>query len=102
MVRPRGLQQMTKLREQLIQIQKKNYRENIKLVRGNLRYSPGIETYEKEYLRYLRDYEGISNKTDLIKKVLAADLVFHGDYHTLIQSQHSVYVSSAKFRAKEI
>ena len=90
MVRPRGLQQMTKLRDQLIQIQKKNYRKNIKLVWGNLGYSPGIETYKKEYLRYLRDYEGISNKTDLIKKVLAADLVFHGDYHTLMQSQHSV------------
>ncbi len=81
---------MTKLREQLIQIQKKNYRKNVKLVRESLGDNPGIETYRKEYLRYLRDYEEISNKTELIRKALAAEVIFHGDYHTLKQSQRSV------------
>jgi hypothetical protein len=81
---------MTKLREQLIQIQKKNYRKNVKLVRESLGYSPGIDTYRKEYLRYLRDYEEISNKTDLIGKASAADVIFQGDFHTLAQSQRSV------------
>jgi hypothetical protein len=81
---------MTKLRDQLIQIQKNNYRRNLKLVRESLGYNPGVETYKKAYSRYLKDYEEISNKTDLIRKVLAADLIFHGDYHTLKQSQHSV------------
>jgi len=81
---------MTKLRDQLIRIQKKNYRRNVKLVRESSGYNPGIKVYEKEYLRYLKSYEEISDKTELIKKVLAADLVYHGDYHTLSQSQHSV------------
>ena len=81
---------MTKLRDQLIQIHKKNYRKNLKLVRESLGYNPGVEIYKKEYSRYLKDYEDVSNKTELIRKVLAADLIFHGDYHTLKQSQHSV------------
>ncbi len=81
---------MTELREQLIQIQKRNYRKNVKLVRESLGYNPGVDTYRKEYLRYLRDYEEISNKTDLIGKASAADVIFHGDYHTLAQSQRSV------------
>ena len=81
---------MTKLRDQLIRIQKKNYHRNVNLVRESSGYSPGIKIYEKEYLRYLKSYEEISNKKELIQKVLAADLVYHGDYHTLQQSQHSV------------
>ena len=81
---------MKKLREELIRIHKKNYRQNRKRVRENLGYNPGLEKYEKEYLRYLRTYAEISNKAELIKKVLSADVVFHGDYHSLKQSQHSV------------
>lgn len=81
---------MTKLRKQLIQIQKGNYRKNLKRVRESLGQNPGIKVYEQEYLRYLRDYEGVSTKADLIRKVLSAEVVFHGDYHTLRQSQLSV------------
>lgn len=81
---------MTGLRAQLIRIQKKNYRKNLRLVRETLGYEPGIEIYEKEYLRHLKDYEGISSKAELIKKVLVAGPVYHGDYHTLMQSQRSV------------
>ncbi len=52
--------------------------------------SPVIERYEREYLRCIKDYQEISNKADLIKRVLVSDLVYHGDYHTLRQSQRSV------------
>ena len=75
---------MTGLRAQLIRIQKKNYRKNLRLVRETLGYEPGIKIYEKEYLRHLKDYEGISSKAELIKKVLVAGPVYHGDYHTLM------------------
>jgi hypothetical protein len=81
---------MTKLRDQLIRIQKKNYCRNVNLVRESSGYNPGIKIYEKEYLSHLKSYEEISNKKELIQKVLTADLVYHGDYHTLKQSQHSV------------
>ncbi|UCH21687.1 MAG: ChaN family lipoprotein [Deltaproteobacteria bacterium] len=81
---------MTKLREQLIRIHKKIYRQNVKLVRENLGHNPGVQIYARDYSRSLKTYEEISNKTELIKKVLAADVIFHGDYHTLKQSQLSV------------
>jgi len=81
---------MSKFREQLIRIQKKNYRKNVKLVRDSLEHNPAVEAYEKEYFRYLKKFQYISNKADLVKKVSSADLVFHGDYHTLRQSQRCV------------
>ncbi len=81
---------MSRLRQELIQIQKKNYWKNVRLVRDSLEYNLAVETYEKEYFDFLKDYQGISTKTDLIKKVSGADLVFHGDYHTLRQSQRCV------------
>lgn len=60
-------------------------------VRETLSYNPSVEKYENEYRRYLKDYEGISNKSELIKKIITSDLVYHGDYHTLKQSQRSVF-----------
>ena len=47
---------MKKLREELIRIHKKNYRQNLKWIRESLGRTPGIEKYEKEYLRYLKKY----------------------------------------------
>ncbi|MGD2272112.1 MAG: ChaN family lipoprotein [Desulfobacterales bacterium] len=81
---------MTEFREQLIRIHKKNYRQNVKLVRESLGHNPGVEIYAREYTRCVKTYEEISNKTELIKKVVAAGIIFHGDYHTLKQSQLSV------------
>lgn len=81
---------MTKLREQLIRIHKKNYRQNRKLVRQSLGHNPGLNIYARDYSRNLKTYEKISSKADLIKKVLAADVIYHGDYHTLRQSQLSM------------
>ncbi len=81
---------MSKFREELIRIQKKNYRKNVKLVRDSLEHNPDVEAYEKEYFRYLRKFQYISNKAELVKKVSSADLIFHGDYHTLRQSQRCV------------
>ncbi len=81
---------MSKFREELIRIQKKNYQENVQLVRNSLEHNPDVEAYEKEYFRYLKKFQYISNKAELLKKVSSADLVFHGDYHTLRQSQRCV------------
>ena len=78
---------MTEFRNQLIRIHKQIYRQNVRRVRKSLGYDPGVEIYAEDYSRYLKTYEKIADKTELVKKVLAADLVFHGDYHTLKQSQ---------------
>jgi len=55
-----------------------------------LEFNPSIQIYEKEYARHLKDYREISSKKELIRRVLASDIVFHGDYHTMRQSQRSV------------
>ena len=81
---------MSRLRSELIQIQKKNYQNAVGLVRDSLEHSPAITAYEKEYFEYLKEYQGISSKAELIKKVAGAGLVYHGDYHTLQQSQRCV------------
>ncbi|MBU0992043.1 MAG: ChaN family lipoprotein [Proteobacteria bacterium] len=78
---------MSRFRDQLIRFQKKNYWRNLKHVRENLSYNPSLIKYENEYLSYLKTYEEISNKNELVKKVIASDLVYQGDYHTLRQSQ---------------
>ena len=38
---------MSKFREELIRIQKKSYRKNVKLVRDSLEHNPAVEAYEK-------------------------------------------------------
>ncbi len=81
---------MAKFRDELIEISRKNYRRNLLVLRNSLAYSPSIEIYEKEYHRYLKRYQTISSKVELMKRVASADLVFHGDYHTLRQSQRCV------------
>jgi len=81
---------MKTFRQQLIAIQRRIYRKNVRRMQDNLGHNSAIKRYEKEYSHYLKNYEEISNKAELIKKVLASDLVFHGDYHTLRQSQRSI------------
>jgi hypothetical protein len=81
---------MSTLREQLIKIQKRNYRKKVRLVRKTLTQNRGIELYREEYLRHLKDYEAVSNKGELVRKASAADIIFQGDYHTLKQSQSAV------------
>ena len=78
---------MSQFRDQLIRFQKRNYKRNLQYVRDTLSYHPSLITYENEYQRHLKKYDVISSKTELLKKVIAADLVYQGDYHTLRQSQ---------------
>lgn len=81
---------MLQFREQLIRIQRNNYRRNVELLRESLEYSPKVDIYEKEYYRRLKNYQGISSKSELLKRIIGSDVVFHGDYHTLRQSQRCV------------
>ncbi|MFZ5572525.1 MAG: ChaN family lipoprotein [Thermodesulfobacteriota bacterium] len=81
---------MAKFRDALIEISRKNYRRNLQVLRNSLAYNPAIMIYEKEYHRHLSRYQAISGKVELMKRVAGADLVFHGDYHTLRQSQRCV------------
>ncbi len=81
---------MTGIREQLIKIHRGNYLRNIRNLKDSLGDNAEITQYEKEYLRALRGYREISSKQELLKKAALADIIYHGDYHTLKQSQRSV------------
>lgn len=81
---------MSKLSDQLVKIHRQNYRRNEKLIRQMLGANHAVEKYEREYLRYVKDYQEVSHRSDLIKSCIQSNIVYHGDYHTLRQSQRSV------------
>jgi hypothetical protein len=81
---------VSRLRSQLLRIQRENYEKNLALVKQSLGSNPLVAKYGREYHRYLKTYQGISTKADLIRRALASDIVYHGDYHTLRHSQRSI------------
>jgi hypothetical protein len=81
---------MSKLRAQLLRIQRENYEKNLRQVKRSLGSNSFVAKYGREYHRYLKAYQNISNKTDLLRRALASDVVYHGDYHTLRHSQRSI------------
>lgn len=50
-------------------------------------HSPALERYYREYMREFRRYQKVSSYGELHEALLASDVVFIGDYHTLRQSQ---------------
>ncbi|HLP40254.1 MAG TPA: ChaN family lipoprotein, partial [Fibrobacteria bacterium] len=83
---------MSKLRAQLLRIQRENYERNLRLVKSSLGSNRAVAKYGREYHRYLQTYQGISSKSELLRKVMSSDVVYHGDYHTLRHSQRSILV----------
>ena len=81
---------MGHLRNELIRIQKKNYLKNLRLVKQSLGTDPGVSRYAREYHSYLQGFQKAVRKSELIRKIAAANIVYHGDYHTLTQSQRSM------------
>jgi len=80
---------MRALRKQLLKIQRASYRKNLKRIEETLTPDASVDRYSGEYHRYLRRYRAISSKAELLKRILTSDIVFHGDYHTLNQSQRA-------------
>lgn len=81
---------MHTLRRQLLKIQRKLYLKNLQRISESLTPDPALDRYSREYHKYLKHYESISSASDLIRHVIASDIVYHGDYHPLKQSQRSV------------
>ena len=81
---------MSKLRAQLLRIQRENYEKNLDQVKRSLGSNVFVARYGREYHRYLKSYQGISSKADLLRKALSSDVVYHGDYHTLRHSQRAI------------
>lgn len=77
-------------RAELLAIQKRLWRWNKELIdRSILVREPGFDSYERAYCRAVADYERLADQDELIKAVLAADIIYVGDYHTCNQSQRS-------------
>src|SRR5690606_39043509 len=81
---------MSRLRDQLLRIQRENYEKNLRLVKRSLGANAFVAKYGREYHRYLKTYQSISGKPELVRRAAASDLVYHGDYHTLWHSQRSI------------
>jgi hypothetical protein len=81
---------MSKLRAQLLRIQRENYEKNLRQVKRSLGSNSIVAKYGREYHRYLKSYQDISSKTELLRRASASDVVYHGDYHTLRHSQRSI------------
>ncbi len=78
------------LRAELLAIQKKLWRWNKELIEHSILVKePGFDRYEREYERWVKRYERVSDQEEMIEAVLAADIVYVGDYHTCHQSQRS-------------
>lgn len=81
---------MHSFRKQLLKIQRAVYLKNLRKINQTLIHDRAVERYAREYHRYLKRYQSVITTADLIKYVLTCDIVYHGDYHTLLQSQRSV------------
>lgn len=48
---------------------------------------PALEKYRAQYEKSFQRFEGHSSKAELVAEARRADIVFCGDYHTLLQAQ---------------
>jgi hypothetical protein len=75
-------------REELIEIQKKiATRLEAEICRSVADDSPMMRKYREEFEREIKDYSRTATQRELVEKVMEADIVFCGDYHTLSLAQ---------------
>lgn len=80
---------MAALRMALLAAQRRSFARMKRAVDQRLEPNEAVRRYEREYRRGLGSFERTATRAELIAAILRADIVFHGDYHTLVQSQHS-------------
>lgn len=82
---------MSAMRTQLLHIQRIAYKKNLKRINDSLSPNVYVARYACKYEKNLKGYESVSSKADLIRRIISSDVVYHGDYHSLSQSQQSVF-----------
>jgi len=79
------------VRQELIEIQKRLVKKlKTDLYQDYCRHNPRIDQYYDDYKHLTSRYERIATKQELVEQVLASDIVYLGDYHTLRQSQKTL------------
>ena len=81
---------MHTLRQQLLKIQRRLYLKNLRRINETLAPDTSLDRYSREYHKYLNHYDSVSSRPELIRHVISSDIVYHGDYHPLKQSQRAV------------
>lgn len=77
-------------RAELIAIQKKLWRSNRDIIEHSILIrESGFDSYERNYIRAVKDYETTAHQEEMMEAVFASDIIFVGDYHTCKQSQRS-------------
>ena len=75
-------------RKELIRLQKRMYRENRAKILDAEDTPPALfQEYEDDYNRATRDFHRVASWDELVRACRTADIVYVGDYHTLVQSQ---------------
>ncbi|MEW6026084.1 MAG: ChaN family lipoprotein [Planctomycetota bacterium] len=79
------------IRQELIEIQKRLVKKlKTELYLDYCRKNPQIDSYYEDYKQLTSRYERIATKQELVEQVLASDITYLGDYHTLRQSQKTL------------
>ncbi|MFH1018408.1 MAG: ChaN family lipoprotein [Pseudomonadota bacterium] len=77
-------------REQLLRLQRETFaRLEEEIHSAQRRESRSLRAYRRRYDRQVRAYRRIVTKAQLLGQVTAADIVYCGDYHTLMQAQRT-------------
>ena len=77
-------------REELIEIQKRIVTHlEADISRCVTDDSPMMRRYRQEYEREIQKYSRTATQRELVQKVMEADVVFCGDYHTLSLAQRT-------------
>ena len=75
-------------RQELVRLEKRMYRENRAKILAAEDTPPALyQAYEDDYNRATRDFHRVATWDELVRACRAADIVYVGDYHTLVQSQ---------------
>lgn len=78
-------------REELLNLQKKIYRRQKKLIEESvLHQDRSFKAYEGRYLRVIKKYLRVATPEEVQAKIREAEIIYVGDYHTLNQSQKSM------------
>lgn len=78
-------------RQELLKLHQQIYRKNKAIIEESVIHEDrDFKAYERRYLNAVRNYQKITTAEKVIRQMLAANIVYVGDYHTLNQSQRSM------------
>ncbi len=81
---------MPALRSQLLAVHRASYRAILGQICSSVVPGPAVRRYARAYNRRVASFDAVSNPRELIRRILSSSVVYHGDYHTLWQSQQAV------------